>query len=134
MKQLDFKLQGRIGRDALHASFAIGELRWNREHPRAPHLHAGDSLIPSLDDFGRSKSKAKRRLAVRAVERLTAGKHALVVDGQRVAGLAGRALSDHDVLLDEFALCWCEHQCGEERDQDHKEKGTRAVGSEVMKW
>ena len=51
------------------AARAVAHRRRNREHARAADLHAGDALVPALDDFAGAEPELERRAAVlRAVE------------------------------------------------------------------
>src|SRR5207302_9887286 len=113
-EQLDLEHERRARRDDVararvlrvlrEAALAVGELARDRELALAAHLHARDALVPALDDPALAEGELEGLLPVdRAVELLPVGEPARVVHGHGLAGLRGRALSDHQVLVFEPA-------------------------------
>src|ERR1700722_19930794 len=77
-KELDVEQERRARRnDPARAALPVAESRGNHEPPLPAHRHAGDTLIPALDNFPAADAEAKGFVAIaRAVEFL-----ALVVLG-----------------------------------------------------
>src|SRR6185312_17234052 len=82
LEQLDLEDQRGIGRDHVAgAALAVAEFRRNGQLAFAADLHAGDALIPTLDDPAGAQLEGERPFAIEAaVELLAVGQPAGVVD------------------------------------------------------
>lgn len=60
IEQLDIEHECRVRwYDAARAAGTIAEVSWNHERTSAANLHAGDALVPPLDDHARPKAESK---------------------------------------------------------------------------
>src|SRR5262245_54964418 len=99
-EQLDLEDQRRARGDrAREAAVGVGELGRDRELAQAADLHAGDTLVPALDDLPGAELELEALTAVaRAVELLTVGERADVVHGHRLSGARLGAGSEREIV------------------------------------
>src|ERR1044071_2729263 len=140
LQEFDIEDQRRVRRDdTAGAARAVAELGRDDEGALAAALHAGDTLVPALDDLAAAQGEAEGLAAVdRAVEFLAllalVVEPARVMDADLVAGGRGGAVANLAVGVFEAArefahLAWCSlrHRRGEPgrrgKGEDRKSRG-----------